>query len=166
MGPDQSVTVLVRSDGLIRPRVGPALNEVNDRFLPNQTVQLIFIFIFFPLIKTTSFWCFWHQNDFVLITIKVSLFFLPPPAAANLTRYPSPQPWLPLPVPQPITASASSAKPPCYCRWRPPRPLPQLLQTLPTAQAAPARPPASRRQCWFCRTRWSSRTRTFWWLWR
>lgn len=46
-GLDQSVTILVQSGGLSRPRVGLTSNEVNQgtgRFLPNQKVQRIFIY--------------------------------------------------------------------------------------------------------------------------
>ena len=60
-GPDRPV----RSFGLDEDRMGvgplePAVQPVN------RPIQLVLFFLKKNNIKTTSFWCFWHQNDAVL----------------------------------------------------------------------------------------------------
>ena len=91
------VTVLVQSSELSRPKVGPTNLFIfyifwANQFSSNRTVQ-DFLF-FFPFIKTTLFWCFWHRNDVILesyitkwksqnlqaATSKLQPFLLRPPS--------------------------------------------------------------------------------------
>ena len=119
-------------EGLDRHRIGWISDRTSklDELANSLWIARFNPFFLSPLIKMTSFWCFWPRNDFVLITIKAFFFFPPPQLLQTLPVVPSHSPGYhcqlstqsPL-VLVPLDPLAIAAEDP---------PLPQLLQTLPT----------------------------------
>ena len=149
IGSDQSVMVRFGSigwavEGLDRHRIGWISDRTSklDELANSLWIARFNPFFLSPLIKMTSFWCFWPRNDFVLITIKAFFFFPPPQLLQTLPVVPSHSPGyhcqlstqspLVLVPLDPLAIAAEDPLSPNCCKSYPP--------SLPTAQVATANP--------------------------